>query len=645
MPAIAKIDAPLTELGVDTSKMQSSDRREMAVKVLSRFYDMREIRNQSYSFFRNRALLEYVEDSVKRINQYKERASHKKWWQANVSGPTTRNKMIGILSKLANNAMEPRVEAVKETDFVAKIKERVGNSLLKASAIKNKDDRQLVLEMYEAMAKGTVVGYEGWMIDKRMTRWVLDENPETGELKLKEKEIKFWNDVFGTLVPVEDMYFGDIFVNDIQDMDDCVWRQVVSFDAFRNDFKDYPDADLVQSLKNPVGVSGDESQQTIFYEPSQDINEDEVEILRYYNKATDEYMILASGVWINPIGNTTVAPLPFNHKKLPFWIGKFEIIDAKFIYGKSLADKMIASQDTRDKIFENMLDRLTMALRAPLVVAGASNVIADGYFEPDYVIEIDDPTGNEKVEQLKFAEPGTASFQMLETLDRELMATSPDIQGQTKASKTATEVSIERENALELVSLFLRLMEFAIRDKYQLRFSNILQFYTFPSHQKDKEERFKKIILRNETLSTGKSGIMELEFTNAINQERLEKEASLSLEPLEKLQIEIKFIRDFEAEIVMVPRSSVKQSEALRQAQEINFQKVMTALYPDLYNREAGFYDLIAKFTDKDARRLKKPVQRPGTTPGVMEGGDLSSQMMEEQKLPEQEPSLRELAG
>lgn len=639
MPQVAQIDVPPQELGIE-SKMQTNERRDMVAKVLSRFYDMREIRNQPQPFFRNRTLLEYIQDGLERVNQYKERPSWKKWWQANVSGPTTRNKLVSLLSKLANNAMESRVEAVNETDFLSKLKERVTNALLRAAGIKNKDDRALVLEMFEGAAKGTVAGYEGWLVDQRMTREVLDIDPKTGDVKYKEKEVKLWNDVFGCLVPLEDMFFGDLFVSDIQEMDDCAWRQVMKFDKFRNEFGDYEDADLVQPLKSPVGYSGGEENATIFYQPSDDIAEDEVELLRYYNQATDEFMLLASGIWINPMGAAKVAPLPFNHKKLPFWVGKFEILDAKFIYGKSLPDKMIATQDTRDKILENILDKLTMALRAPLVVKGVSASLAEGYFEPDHIIEVESPTGNESVEQLKFAEPGSASFQVLEALDRELTSTSPDVQGQAKSSKTATEVSIERESALEMVSLFLRLMEFAIRDKYLLRLSNILQFYTFPSHQKDKEGRFKRVILRNETLSTGEVGTLDLSFTDDINQRKLEQESRMSLEPMEKIQITPEFIREFEADVVMRPRSSVKQSEALRQAQEVNFQKVVTALYPDMFNRETGFLDLVSKYPDKDPYRLRK-TQKPSGMEGVMGMDTLGGGA----ELPEKEPSLREMAG
>src|SRR3990167_4794050 len=427
MPEIALQNAPKEKLGIDTSRLQNEDRREIASKVIFRFYEMRTQRDQVLSFFRERTLRDYTEDSLKRINQHKERPAYKKWWQSNLAGATTRNKLIGILSKLAANTIEPIVQAVKETDFLSKAKERVSNALLKASTIRNKDDKKLVWEMFEAAGKGTVLGFEGFKIDSRKVRTVLNENSETGEVKVKEETIKFWNDVHGVMIPLEDFFPGDIYVapGEIQEMDDCAWRQILTFDQFRNEFGDYPDANLVDINGTPVGF--DLEGNSIFYEKTSDVSVGEAEIIRYFNKMTDEYLILADGIWINAQGKKTVRPMPFNHKKLPFCAAVFEPLDAKFFYGKSLGDKMVSDQDTDDKLMDGMLDRIVMALHAPILTIGnVSSGITEGYLEPDAVISIDEPTGLEKIERLNLQEPGMASFKMLEIIAKRLEQTSVD---------------------------------------------------------------------------------------------------------------------------------------------------------------------------------------------------------------------------
>jgi hypothetical protein len=589
---------------------QSEGRINVSKKVIDRFYDMREMRNKRSSFFRNRTFLEYIEDSLKRINQYKEKPSYKKWWQANMSGSTTRNKLIGILSKLAANAMVPQVVSDNDISFLARKKEQVANYLLKKANYKNKDDKKLVLEMFECMAKGTVVGFEGWKYEENNARVILDEDPQTGELKFKEEKYNKWNDVYGEIVPLEDIYFGDIYVNDIQDMDDIIWRTVLTKTQFDIAFEGYPDADKVVP-KNSILAEGEDK--TIFYQCSDDINEDEVEILRYFNQSTDEFIIIANGIWINPIKNKTISPIPFNHGRLPFWSAVFELLDAKYIYGKSIADKMIADQDMEDKVFDNILDRLTMALKAPIVASGLTTSLTDGYLEPDKVLELGENNINAKVERLNLQEPGQGSFSILDILARRLEQTSisSEVAGASgSGNKTARQVLIEREGALQLVSLFLKFMEFGERDKYILRLSNIFQFYTLPSHKKD--NKFRKMVLRNERMSNGKIGNIQLEFVNKIT---TNKEEEMIGGDTETIQITPQFIKDFEADIVMVQRSSISKSEELEQAKEIEFQKTVATLYPDLYNREVGFQDLISKFRDKNYNALKKEVQQQPTMP------------------------------
>ena len=65
-------------------------------------------------------------------------------------------------------------------------------------------------------------------------------------------------------------------------------------------------------------------------------------------------------------------------------------------------------------------------------------------------------------------------------------------------------------------------MEFGIRNKAELRVSNLLQFYSMPSHKTDKEIKFKKVILRDEQLGGGVTGTREVSFVSELNQAQLE---------------------------------------------------------------------------------------------------------------------------
>jgi len=611
MPKIEEYNESANEV---QERMQSDERRDIASKTIARFYDLRTLRSQKFEFIRNRTPLEYFEDSVMRVSQFREKPAWKKWWQSNLASPTPRNKLIGILSKLAANYMMPTTQIEGGVNLVNRKKEQVSNAILKDSLIKGREDRQFILEMYEAMAKGTVIGFEGWKRDRRIQRIVIDEDPETGEIKSKEEEIDKWNDVYGEIVPVEDIYFGDWFVNDVQDMDDIAWRTILKEDNFKSEFGSYTDADLVIPGNLTLTIN---EEKTIFYQRSEDIKEDEIEIIRYFNQKTDEYIMIANGIWINPMKDDVVSPLPWNHKRLPFWLAKFEILDSKFILGKSIADKMISDIDTEDKLFNNILDRLYMALKAPIVIQGTHTSLTETYLEPDNVIEMDEEGG--KATRLDLGEPGTGSYNMLQILQARINQSSIDpeqLGASAGKAKTATEVSIEREGALQLVSLFVKLMEFGQRDKYNLRLYNMYQFYTLPSNKKDKRGRFKVIELRDELLSDGTIGTQEISFVNKVNQNEVEQEAKETPGNISKIQITNAFLRDTKANIVITPKSSLATLESEAINKEVQFQKMVFALYPDLANKEAMFQDLVMKFRDKDIKRIKAPQQEASVEGG-----------------------------
>lgn len=624
-------------------RIQNPEREKVRVIASERIERLRGIHNRTYPYLRNRTVTKYVEDSVKRFNEYKERPAYKQQWQSNLAGTTIRDKSIGILSKLASQAMEAKVLSTNELSYVAMKKERVSQALLKGASIKNNDDFELVYEMLEAETKGTIVGFESWKYGERKVKDVIAYDID-GSIKVKERILKEWNDVWGMLIPLEDVFWGYMFVNHIQKMDEVAWRQVVKWDQFQREFDMFEDVKLVL----PKGsITGSQPNDTIF-RVSSDLAADEVEIFRYFNKATDEYLMIANDVWINPMGKNGIQPLIWNHKKLPLWSAQFEPIASNFILGKSLPDKMMANADYEDKFLDNVLDRLTIALNAPLVAPEGTTSLTETYLQPQNIIQY--PQGSTPPTTLEVKEPSQASFNILELLQRRLESSSISAEasggGGSLGSKTATQVSIERAAALELVSLFLKLMEFGIRDKNRLRLANIFQFYTLPIHRDSKELKFKQVILRNEPLTNGRVGSLQVSIVGKVDQNTLNQESQMLEDDVEKIEITPSFIRDFEADLQIVPSSSVKASKELQQAMELNFQRVMASLYPDKFNRDAGFEDLLTKF---DKNPSKYTVQAPEKTPAIpgmpetpgMQGAPAEPVPMTQTA----EPTLRQLIG
>lgn len=599
-------------------RMQSEARVLVATRVWDIWWKTKENRDREQEMFRDRTLKDFINDCVKRFIQFKRRPPHKKNWQSNLASSTPNEKIISVLSKIATRGMEVRVVTQKEISAIEMMKERVSNLLLKAAAIKNDDDFQIILEMMEAAEKGTVIGFEDWYHGKKKIREIIDQDPETGELSFKVIDIKEWNDVRSSLVNLEDFYPQTLYCRPgkIQDLDFCFLRTIMSDDEFQAEFGKYPDADKVLTR---VKASVNES--TPFWRQSGDVKNDQVEVVRYFNNRTDEYVILANEIWINPVKTSdVVSPLPWNHKQLPFWGGVFEPFDANYFYGRPMVDKLISFADSKDAILDRIIDQMTMSVSKPIITDGQTqSALTKGFLQPNNVITTDWTNGRPNFEVLPINDVPQSAISLYQIMQQNLESTSfasesssaAMFQGKKRGKKTATQVSNEEESAREIVSLFLKLMECAIRDKARLRFPNMLQFYSLPSNKKESEIRFKKVILRDEKLLTGKMGSVQLEITPKPNQARTVQRASQVAEPVEFIEASPKFLRNIEGDVEIVPQSSIKMTEQKRQEQEILYQRVMMEMYPDKLDRDYGFEELNLKF-GKDPVKAKVKQQPMG---------------------------------
>ena len=612
MPELQKLINPNLKESVSP---QTPARAEVASYVETLFEKKRLMRDQSQQLFRDRTLKQYLDDCTKRFIQFKRRPAHKKLWQSNLASSTPNEKLIGILSKIATKEMEAKVYSLKDLNAVEIMREKICNFFLKAAAIKNDDAFQLVLEMLEAGEKGTVIGFEDWYHGKRQIREVIKQDPETGEVTFNIKTIKEWNDVRSSLVNLEDFYPGEIYVRPgkIQDMDDCFLRTIMTKDQFDAEFGKYQDADKVKTASS---VLADGSRP--FWKQSDDVANENIELLRYFNKKTDEYVLVAGGIWINPIkGTAKVQPLSWNHKKLPFWGAVFEPFDSNFLYGRSFIDKLISLCDSGDALFDRILDQMTVAANQTVVTDGeASAALSKGFLQPGNVITTNWTNGRPNFEVVPVNEPGPMGvtlWNLIQQQKERASISSENIGGTSVQNKTATQVNVESQGASDLVSLFRKLMEFGMRDKHRLRFSNLCQFYSMPIHEKD-GDKFKQIILKNQTMSNGQVGAIHIQIAKKPSQDNVDTMDRAVPQNTEFIEIAPDFFRNWEAEIEIIEGSSIKKTEEQEQQAEIVYQKVMNELYPDKFNRDAGFEELNLRFR-------KDPAKMKAETPPAGEGG------------------------
>lgn len=544
-----------------------------------KFLDYQENRNQTIRFFNKngieRNIIDYVTDSVDRMNEYHVKPEHKEDWQNNVFDPITRNKLIAILSKIASSRMKPELIAKAKSIFKTEStmeRKMIFSDLLEAANRHNKDEVQLIWEMFTCMSEGTVIGYESWKKETREVEYIKEVDPDTGIIKSEKISVNAWDDVFGEIVPINEFYPESIWVHDISQVKRAFRVKVMTLQGFKDSYKGFKNADTVQ----PAGYYKGET--NFEWGITENVRDQEVMVVEFYDEIADKLCIYGNGTEIY------YGPMPWNHKKLPFWLAIFEPIHHQLLYGKSLPDKLMGMQDVDNALFNAMLDQLTIGLNSPIFTTGETDDMSDGYLELGKMYHGEQGSTMNKL-NLGTVDP--TNFNMLSLIKKGMEETSISAQAQgvaTGGRKTMYEVQQLQEGALSLASLFLQIMESCYSQKYWLRMYNIIQYYSMPSSVESGKPQFKFIVLENRKLTNGKTGKKMIQITDELpddakNQltEIAETESGKEFNPLESTIEPIIITRDWlmnhemDLEISIVPNSSIKESEAQRKNKSIAF--------------------------------------------------------------------------
>lgn len=587
-------------------------------------------RQSALRFFNDRTLAEYVGDSVDRFNGYIEpRTDPAKDWGAKVFNNVTRNKTIAIIAQITNERVRGEFFAQNMDDEDDQRVAELVKKLEDYTYYKNKDDEQQLYAVLEAAVKGTVVGYEGYKRSGRKIKEIESYNPDTGEIKWKEKTIFDWDDVYGEIIPLLDFYPGNIWIREMQKQPFVIWRTLFDWDVFQLEFGKYKNAQYVQPSQELLGTERVEQstttdQATTLY-VSDSLLQNQVEVIRYFNKWTDEFHILANGVLLTNV----VSPMPWDHKDFPFWSSIFEPFAIDCFYGKSLPDKLKSNQDVLNVLYRLGLDQQALATNPPIMTTGIENV-RDESLWPGKRLIVDDKNNSEA---MVIPGPSQSFFNIMKMVEDNMNKSAIDdpSSGSATSRTTAFEVGIANDAAKKLLSLFLKTLEYGVRDKTILRVKNILQFYRLPKVKDVTSEEdamdYRRVIIDNTELSDGSVGRQvvqivgsqaELPPTDMITKMELGlmkqgQNVAFSFITTQKL-------KNIDLLIKIIPNSSIKMSEAMQRVVELDYQKTINTFYPDLVDRQKAFEELSTAF-QKDPKKLIAATPQMPAPPGTAPAG------------------------
>lgn len=223
-------------------------------------------------------------------------------WRPHITLPDGFSAVQAHMQESIERRSRPYLESVETSDMAL---EMFNNSILTYSMDRTGYDFQVFQARQAAAIRGTSFTIERYRIDKRKIHDPVGVNDD-GSLKYQEKEVIDFDDTYTEFVENE-YIFIDPSARHIDYARDMVEREILDHAEFKRVYgfkSDFMNVDKVPK-------AGALSENVSFFKKPHDMTDNDVEILHYYNRATDSYDVLANNVLIR------MGYIPFKHKELP----------------------------------------------------------------------------------------------------------------------------------------------------------------------------------------------------------------------------------------------------------------------------------------------------------------------------------------
>jgi hypothetical protein len=283
-------------------------------------------------------------------------------FESNVKSPMASGRIESTMHKLRRLDLRFVVRPDNVKDPKDKRKARVVQELLNNLFERRDYKSRLMTWFKDCLIHGSAFMHVYYLRKKRtvqMPKTDVKQMSEEEKEKLKnrekvyEKEVVYdYDDIAFEPVKIQEIFVDPSARNLHGTSYEAQWiirRMLPSLSQFKAMYSADPDAKNINKVRPVSHYVGEETE---FFEPPKDVdNDDYVELLHYYNKAEDKYVVLANDVLIKEM------PLPYKHKQLPFVkIDAYEVLHQ--FYGMGIPDRLMNIQ-SEEEILKNLVyDRL-----------------------------------------------------------------------------------------------------------------------------------------------------------------------------------------------------------------------------------------------------------------------------------------------
>lgn len=420
---------------------------------------------------------QYYESNEKGANTYIEPKKDK--YDNNFQSGTVRSKLFAILSAISNLNLSPDISAFNDdNNEIESLGNSIENIIYKTEELEG-DEEKKILRQYELLKQGTVFVEEVWK-----TKSIVKKNLKgkfDGSLAVQ------WSETIKKSLPQPErnilsglgVYLGDIRQYFITNQPDLFTVEVMPYENAKAIYGSWERWKYVPKniVRNPIT---DGKQNTQYGWHITEVDDGQVEIIKYQNKGSNEFCIFINGILMTPMN-------------LPFLWGwddynivqqNLEPITMTFAYGKSLVARIKGNVAIYDHLLRLAVEKTEKSFDPPRAnLSGrllsskmfkARNIVNG--IRPEQVPVFDQNTSNNGMTN--------AEMMLINKLQEtnDFNSVSPNFQGQQKSGDTtATESVLAQRQAEASIGVITNMCGLLEEKLAWLRLYNILQNWFEPT--------------------------------------------------------------------------------------------------------------------------------------------------------------------
>lgn len=627
------------------------------------YQDMRLKRNQTYVQFNDRILVDFVDDSDKRLNAYvlPKELQGKEEWQSNFATREYANKTKALLAATARDIPDMKFGAVTKDSSYDFFAAQMAKDLTRYSFQQGNPTVDLFFLGWSLVGRGTVISYEGIEQHQFKKKKIKSFDLLTGDVQFDDVEVKSKGDPVSFEIPLENLLIKNFYIRDIQDQPSLIWWSYYpTKDEFDYEWGKYPNAKYVKEAST---IQKDELK-TYFHDYWKEAIYDNASkgylLLRYYNKYQDIYRVVCNGVelyngpmlWVDITKHEALKVYPFAKEIFEPFAG------GQFFYGNSMPNSAMGQGDVVNSLINSSVDKQYRAMVPPLIIGMVNKDMFD--LEDDIVagdtkIYVDDIN---QVKQMDIKGASDSDIKMINLISSgfDLTTMDPSQEGQAQQYVTARAAVGADERAQQLKGAFFMFLESLWLQKTRLRLHNILLTYTKPEYvavigasgEKQWEAHYRTFNIPNTKLSGGQTGTLSIAVAGTKKDlhnmrpgiEQQEARMKKQGKPFEKIGMMYSYLENYCYDVQIIPASLWNTSEALAMSLTMEKIKSVATLFPEYFqaNKEKLFRELLSRYDDgPDGYNFPKPMdlktqmaamgqQPPGGGPGAPGGAPAGPQ-------------------